>query len=93
MALDVDVDDLFAAIEPEPLPADLPVEPDAILKELRLDRAKGVDEFARIRRTFAFANHPDRVPAHMRDRAITRMQIANMLIDEARQRALKGAGR
>ena len=71
---------------------DLPVEPEAISQELKLETAKAAPEFARIRRTFAFKNHPDRVPPHMRERAIQRMQIANMLIDEAKRRAVK-AGR
>jgi len=90
-AAEIVVEELFAAIEPvEP---ELPVEPDAIRKELALDGAKGAAEFARIRRTFAFSNHPDRVPDHMRERAIQRMQVANMLIDEARQGVLKRSKR
>lgn len=99
VASDIDVDALFAAVEPnieqtaaEPV-AELPVEPEAISLELKLDSASGAAEFARIRRAFAFANHPDRLPPHMRERAIRRMQVANMLIDEARRRALKAAGR
>jgi hypothetical protein len=34
-------------------------------------------------------NHPDRVPPHLRQRAMIRMQIANMLIDEAAGAAKK----
>ncbi|MBX3577104.1 MAG: hypothetical protein KF723_07830 [Rhizobiaceae bacterium] len=98
VASDADLEELFAAAEPaEEAVADtieaLPVEPEAISLELNLDGARAPAEFARIRRAFAFANHPDRLPPHMRERAIQRMQVANMLIDEARRRALKGAGR
>jgi hypothetical protein len=62
------------------------IEPADIAVELGLDRADRAD-FTRIRRSFAFANHPDRVAPHLRDRAMRRMQIANMLLDEARSRA------
>lgn len=82
-----DMERRFAEIVPPPLePEILPsIEPEDIAKELAL---KGVaaSELARVRRAFAFDNHPDRVPAHMRDRAIIRMQVANMLIDEAQER-------
>lgn len=59
-----------------------PIDRDGIARELHLD---GVDTAGlhRIRRQFAFVNHPDRVPAHMRHTAVVRMQVANMLIDEA----------
>jgi len=74
-----------------PAEAELPsIEPHAILLELHLEGA-ALEDFARIRRAFAFANHPDRVAPHLRERASLRMQIANMLIDDARRRA--GAGR
>ena len=46
-----------------------------------------------MRRSFAFANHPDRVAPHLRQRAMIRMQVANMLIDEAKRRAVAGARR
>ena len=41
------------------------------------------------RRAFAFKNHPDRVAPHLRQRAMVRMQVANMLIDEAEQKAAR----
>jgi hypothetical protein len=50
-----------------------------------------VRDFGRLRRDFAFHNHPDRVAPHLRNHAIRRMQVANMLIDEARRRALAAA--
>jgi len=63
-----------------------PIEPAAIAFELGLERASASD-FDRIRRSFAFANHPDRVAPHLRQRAMLRMQVANMLIDDAKSRA------
>lgn len=70
-----------------------PIDPEAIAVELGLDHpVKGAD-FGRMRRSFAFANHPDRVAPHLRQRAMIRMQVANMLIDEAKRRALAGARR
>lgn len=61
--------------------------------ELGLDTPKAVADFGRMRRSFAFSNHPDRVAPHLRQRAMIRMQVANMLIDEAKRRALAGACR
>lgn len=68
----------------EPLP---PIEPEAIAVELGLGGDVAVD-FGRLRRAFALKNHPDRVAPHLRERAAVRMQIANVLIDDARRRAL-----
>ncbi len=45
---------------------------------------------ARKRRAFAFKNHPDRVAPHLRQRAMVRMQVANMLIDEAKKATRRG---
>lgn len=56
-------------------------DPEAIALELGLDR-QGAD-LGKVRRRFAFANHPDRVAPHLRERASARMQVANMLIDDA----------
>lgn len=70
-------------LAPEPLPS---IEPADIARELGLTATAGTDDLARIRRAFAFENHPDRVPAQLRERAIVRMQIANMLVDEALRR-------
>jgi hypothetical protein len=72
----------------EELPA---IEPDAIARELGLEKLKGARDFGRVRRDFAFRNYPDRVAPHLRDRAIRRMQVANMQIDETRRRALAAA--
>ena len=87
-------DYLFAAadrfaIEPEtpPVAPQLPsMEPDAIGLELGLTGHEAIEDLDRLRREFAFANHPDRVSAHLHDRAIVRMQIANRLIDDAKRK-------
>jgi hypothetical protein len=81
-ALEAELDALAAA-SALPLPS---IEPADIERELALQTAKGIDELARLRRTFAFGNHPDRVPVHLRERAMIRMQVANQLIDEARRK-------
>jgi hypothetical protein len=70
-----------------------PIDPDSIAAELGLDQPKSMADFGRMRRRFAFSNHPDRVAPHLRQRAMIRMQIANMLIDEAKRRAVAGARR
>lgn len=75
-------------VRTEPLPIAPPsIEPDAIALELGLADAAPAD-FGRLRRTFALTNHPDRVPPHLRQIALKRMQVANGLIDEAKRRAL-----
>lgn len=72
----------------EKLPA---IDPESIAAELGLGQSEGQVDFGHIRRSFAFSNHPDRVAPHLRQRAMVRMQIANMLIDEARRKALAAA--
>jgi hypothetical protein len=69
----------------------LSTDPQAIWNELGLAQADP-DELGRKRRVFAFRNHPDRVAPHLRQRAMVRMQVANMLIDEM-ERRVKRAGR
>jgi len=70
-----------------------PIDPESIAGELGLEKSGKDADFGRIRRSFAFANHPDRVAPHLRQRAMIRMQVANMLIDEAKRRALAAARR
>jgi hypothetical protein len=70
-----------------------PIDPESIAVELGLNQPKQVADLGRMRRSFAFANHPDRVAPHLRQRAAIRMQVANMLIDEAKRRAVAGARR
>jgi hypothetical protein len=66
-----------------------PIDPESIAAELSLDQAATDAELGRLRRSFAFENHPDRVESHLRSRAIVRMQVANMLIDDARKKLRK----
>ncbi|ADV13442.1 MULTISPECIES: hypothetical protein [Mesorhizobium] len=84
---------VLAGEEPKPEEKLPPIDPEAIAVELGLNQPKQVADFGRMRRSFAFANHPDRVAPHLRQRAMIRMQVANMLIDEAKRRALAGARR
>jgi hypothetical protein len=67
-----------------------PIDPESIAAELGLDRPATEIELSRLRRSFAFDNHPDRVAPHLKARAIIRMQVANMLIDDAKRRAPAG---
>lgn len=63
----------------------LPTDPAEVAAELDLPRDDAA-ALARIRRDFAFRNHPDRVAPRHHERALARMQIANALIDEAERR-------
>lgn len=75
-----------AGVSPPAAGPDLqPVQPDRIAAELGLDRPTPPKNLDRLRRAFAFKNHPDRMPAEQRERAMLRMQVANRLIDEAKQ--------
>jgi hypothetical protein len=81
---------LFAAVT-EPLVDELPsIEPEAISRELGLSGSLPSAELGAKRRAFAFKNHPDRVAPHLRQRAMVRMQVANMLIDEAKRKTRPG---
>ena len=60
-----------------------PADDEAIAAELCLGAARTGEDLQRIRRSFAMRNHPDRVPAWLRDEATRRMTIANALIDRA----------
>lgn len=68
-----------------------PVQPELIAAELGLDRPVPAKNLDRLRRTFAFRNHPDRVRPELRELAKIRMQVANRLIDEAKRKA-RGRG-
>jgi hypothetical protein len=63
------------------------LDPQSIARELGLEAKPSAEALDRARRNFALRYHPDRVPEAMRERAVLRMQIANMLIDEAKRRA------
>lgn len=83
----------LAGEEPKPEEKLPLIDPESIAVELGLDEPKSAADFGRMRRSFAFANHPDRVAPHLRQRAMIRMQIANMLIDEAKRRAVAAVRR
>jgi hypothetical protein len=87
--------DQAAPVEAEAKPVEKlpPIDPESIAAELGLAQPSTPADFGQIRRSFAFSNHPDRVAPHLRHRAVVRMQIANMLIDEARRKALAAARR
>ncbi|KAB2873820.1 MAG: hypothetical protein F9K43_05375 [Bauldia sp.] len=62
------------------------LDPQSISRELGIDAKSKPEDLDRARRAFAMRYHPDRMPEEMRERAALRMQIANMLIDEAKRR-------
>ncbi len=61
------------------------LDPESISRELGIKPKSKPDELDKARRAFAMRYHPDRVPEEFRARAALRMQIANMLIDEAKR--------
>lgn len=75
---------LYGEDRPEgALPLYAPADDASVADELRLATARTGEDLRRIRRSFAMRNHPDRVPAWLRDEATRRMTIANALIDHA----------
>jgi hypothetical protein len=56
---------------------------DAVAQELQLSEDLQPADLERIRRTFAFRHHPDRVGAAYKAQALQRMTAANVLIDQA----------
>jgi hypothetical protein len=69
---------------PEPAEADaLRAVHSWVVEALKLKAGMTASELHAVRRRFALAHHPDRAPAAAREEASRRMQIANMLIDEA----------
>jgi hypothetical protein len=63
-------------------PADTPTE---IAAELGLSGPVTLDQLGLRWRNFVWRNHPDRQPAHARERANARVAIANTLYDRARR--------
>lgn len=61
------------------------LDPGTIARELNLRKMRSIAEIDKARRSFAMRYHPDRMPEKLRERAKLRMQIANMLIDEAKR--------
>lgn len=60
--------------------------PQDVSAELAISEQDTLHSLGEKRRTFAKANHPDGVHPDFRDKANTRMMIANLLIDEAIRR-------
>lgn len=67
-----------------------PTDPDAVNAELQLRSLPTIDDLNQMRRDFALANHPDRLPKCYREQATRRMMIANMLIDAEIERRARG---
>lgn len=59
------------------------IDPKTVARELRITTRMSVADLTRLRRTFALANHPDRLAETEREIATRRMMIANELIDDA----------
>jgi hypothetical protein len=72
--------------DPPALSGDTSIE---IETELGLGAALTQDELASRWRAFVWRNHPDRQPADARERATTRVAIANTLYDRARREFAK----
>jgi hypothetical protein len=62
---------------------------DEIAKELGVGGALTLTQLAFLWRDFVWRNHPDRQPAHARERANARVAIANGLYDRARRELAK----
>jgi len=60
---------------------EISLDPNRIVSELGLHAGVSDADIVALRRQFAMRNHPDRVPAELRDIATQRMMIANDLID------------
>ena len=60
---------------------DVSLDPAKIVGELGLRPEASEADIIALRREFALRNHPDRVPAELREIATQRMMIANDLID------------
>jgi hypothetical protein len=70
----------LAATAPKATPRSIE---EAVAQELQLSDDLEPADLERIRRTFAYRNHPDRFgPAH-KPHALGRMTVANVLIDQA----------
>lgn len=88
--------DAYLALMPDPEPenTEAPAVPAhlarltiaEITEDLGMRADDDRDALADKRRAFARLNHPDQQPAAFRDKATTRMKIANLLVDEAIRR-------
>lgn len=72
---------------PPVMPAHLArTSPEAVATELSISLKDTLHTLSDKRRAFAKTNHPDGIDPLFRDKATTRMKIANLLIDEAIRR-------
>jgi hypothetical protein len=71
---------------------DTTLDPYKIISELGLHSDATEEDVLALRRAFALRNHPDRVPAELRDLATQRMMIANDLMDRYVAKLRKSRG-
>jgi hypothetical protein len=69
---------------------DATLDPYKIISELGLHAEATEEDVLALRRAFALRNHPDRVPAELRELATQRMMIANDLMDRYVAKLRKG---
>ena len=69
---------------------DTTLDPYKIISELGLHADATEEDVLALRRAFALRNHPDRVPAELRELATQRMMIANDLMDRYVAKLRKG---
>ncbi len=69
---------------PDPAPASADVA-EAVACELGFATGMTAEALTERWRAFVWLNHPDRQPAHARDRANARVAVANALYDQARR--------
>jgi hypothetical protein len=97
LALDWTDEPADRSAPPQPRPQTPPREPPArsgetsaeIATELGLGAALTLDQLTSRWRDFVWRNHPDRQPVDARERANTRVAIANTLYDRARREFAK----
>jgi len=63
---------------------------EAVAGELGFAAGSTEDDLARRWRAFVLLNHPDRQPAHAREKANARVAVANALYDRARRALRRG---
>ena len=71
---------------------DTTLDPYKIISELGLHSDATEEDVLALRRAFALRNHPDRVPAELRELATQRMMIANDLMDRYVAKLRKSRG-
>ena len=78
------VEAAYAKDRQDEAPAGAPsIDPGDIARELNIGAATCLKDLLDARRTFARANHPDRMAMAYRTQSTIRMQVANRLVDDA----------